>query len=109
MAKKIIYIHGGHGKTGTTSAQYFLYRNQRELGIFLPTIGLHDHGHHGLVNPWKYVPDWDEDETALFASLIDEIEATEQQIIVISSESGVGNLGMRATRVPKNPKLNKYV
>jgi len=78
-----IYIHIGFGKTGTTSIQDSLYRNNELLssqGFLYPKTGLRGTGHHNLC---KYSPH----EGGEFNALVKEIEAQNSSTVIISSES----------------------
>lgn len=89
---KTIYLHIGYGKTGTSSIQSFLARNRErllELGILYPVAGLtydgfKSHSHHGLaVFQKSEIP---EDVLHLYSDLLDEIESSQQNTVIISSE-----------------------
>lgn len=84
-----LYIHTGTPKTGTTSFQYFLKRNTRELGALgLNTVdvGVPDRGgHHGVVIALFGIdeaPRWRKVEDAFWA----ELESDGERDAIISTE-----------------------
>lgn len=82
--KKKIFIHIGHGKTGTSSIQKFLLKESKcdSCNFFYPDTTRIADGHHLLFKS---------DERTL-NTLFEEITSTDKNNIVISSESGLPNM-----------------
>jgi hypothetical protein len=94
--KKTIYLHIGAFKTGTSSIQQYLFANFRafeDAGFYVPKGKLI--GHHelpiSLVKEFtKFRASWPEfsgDRKAIWDDLIDQIEKTKCNKIIISSEN----------------------
>jgi len=85
---RIIFLHIGTHKTGTTSIQHFLAKNAEELWherILMPSAGRHLHGHHHIA--WELRNDTRlEGRTGFVQQLIKELRATDLEKAVISSE-----------------------
>lgn len=82
--KKKIFIHIGHGKTGSTSIQKFLSDqsiNNNEINFYYPKSSFSGEGHHLLFKSDKNT----------FQCLLNEIKKTSKQNIIISSEHGLPN------------------
>jgi ectoine hydroxylase-related dioxygenase (phytanoyl-CoA dioxygenase family) len=84
--KKQVYFHVGVGKTGTTSIQDYLYKNRNLLEILYPETGFADHykNHYDLF--------FDKNFDKLFDKLFEEIKESDNEKIILSSESGFANL-----------------
>lgn len=88
MKKKKIYLHIGFGKTGTTSIQKMLHAGRANLlkqDILYPNTGILQYGHHNLAVLGQ--ENMDRNIETLFKTLIKEIEDTEAQRIILSSEN----------------------
>ena len=90
--KRKLYIHAGAGKTATTAIQSFLLRNVSQLqsnGCLYPEVGRQYSAHHPLAALFlPHTPGWvaGTSETETIDALIDEIEASECETAIISSE-----------------------
>jgi glycosyltransferase involved in cell wall biosynthesis len=86
--KKRIYLHIGIGKTGTSSIQKMLLDNYYEFleqAILVPKSGIkYGMAHHGLANLEEDIFSLETEE--IYNSLIDEIDASFADNIIISSE-----------------------
>jgi hypothetical protein len=81
---KVIYIHIGIGKTGTTAIQDFLFQNSEKLDSFYyPSCGLRGTGHHKLTA--LQAIDMNTVEK-MYKSLREEINRCKNDKIIISSE-----------------------
>lgn len=91
---KILYLHIGLHKTGTTAIQSALRQNKKQLlaaGVLIPETGYAWGSNHQLA--WAFLdnnPSWypvsDMSREALYRQLKDEINQTEANKVVISSE-----------------------
>jgi hypothetical protein len=83
--KRKIFLHIGFGKTGTTSIQKTLLENRYALlnkGVLYPSTGIVDGAHRGLF-PLNH----NELDVGIFSELISEIEKSESEKVVLSSEN----------------------
>jgi hypothetical protein len=96
-----LFIHIGHGKTGSTSLQHFLSTCSRQPEspfAFPQTCQIKAHsGHHELfqagafpTSRWKLGQDKE-----MCEALFQEIEKTNKSRIILSSEAGLPGLGRR--------------
>lgn len=84
---KSLYLHIGFGKTGTSSIQSFLSKSKSKLlefGVLYPSAGLFCDAHHGLA-------DFESERMSagielVYCELLKEIEESQAEKIVISSE-----------------------
>jgi hypothetical protein len=90
---KSIVLHIGYPKTATSSIQWFLDRHRDSLraqGVCYPATGqVDDHAHHKLAFSLEdnaYERWSDADRTRLFDDLAAEIDASDADTIVLSSE-----------------------
>lgn len=86
MAKNI-YIHIGHGKTGTSSIQFMLFNNRDSLlksGVLYPESGLDGDGHKDLAELSEN--SFNVRTSQLYENLIKEIDKSNCEKIIISSE-----------------------
>lgn len=96
--RKTVYLHIGAPKTGTTSLQTFLGKHRSDLarqGFFVPRSDSKIFGHHSLVLSlindfcsiwyagWERVT---QDSKTVWSDLLMQIDKTECQNIIISSE-----------------------
>lgn len=95
LMKKIVYLHVGRPKTGTTSVQKYLYVNRNKLqehGFLYPETGLLDGAHHLLpVSILDNIPPAIEhlpkiDPEILYEQLLDEISQSSLDKVILSSE-----------------------
>jgi hypothetical protein len=88
--RRQIYLHIGYGKTGTSAVQSFLAAERERLllrGVLYPKCGMFDHAHHLLTeHPDDLLAEMAEHTRALYDELLDEIEASGADRIVLSSE-----------------------
>jgi hypothetical protein len=88
MASKIAVVHIGTHKTGTTSLQSMIARNETyfaEQGLYYPTAGRAGDGHHNLA--WELNGDERYDPTVgSFADLTNELRQTKPRAVLLSSE-----------------------
>ena len=88
MASKIAVMHIGTHKTGTTSLQSMIARNDTyfaDQGLFYPTVGRAGDGHHNLA--WELNGDERYDPSfGSFDDLIDELRQAKPRAVLISSE-----------------------
>ena len=94
MTKRICYIHVGPHKTGTTSIQSFLAKNQADLlkhGYFVPDSGNVNGGHHPLARQLcgQEVP---HQHKGAIAKFLEALANTSCEAVVISSEALEGLL-----------------
>ena len=85
---KNLYFHIGHGRTGTTSIQNYLMFQKENDNFLYPKTGLFDLGHHKLFE--KNFPNinYGEGQINIFKELVREIDNSEKNNVIISSESG---------------------
>lgn len=86
--KRTIFLHIGFGKTGTTSIQKTLLTNRDLLlkrRILYPRTGIVDGGHHELA--LVGVEEFSVSLRELYQDLINEIESSDAEQILISSEN----------------------
>jgi len=102
-SKKEIFIHVGHYKTGSTAIQEFLHTHEKELaenGFLYPRVGRpknnrNNHGHLSLSIARQYgfnPPGWYRENISAdeaFSAMLQEIEQTDAEKIIISSEEFV--------------------
>lgn len=83
MEKKKIYLHIGHGKTGTSSLQKFLLKEslKKNCNFLYPKNTLIGDGHHELFKA----------DERVFKSLYKEIISSSKENVIISSECGLPN------------------
>jgi hypothetical protein len=102
-----IFVHLGHGKTGTTSIQSFLHQASRRHGrrfLYPKTCRLYDPpAHHELFragflprSKWKTGQD-----EQMCDALYREIDSTSANIVALSSETGLATMGL-------DPQSNRY-
>jgi hypothetical protein len=88
MASRIAVMHIGTHKTGTTSLQTMIARNETHFvdqGLFYPTVGRVGDGHHNLA--WELNGDERYDPAVgSFADLTSELRQTEPRAVLLSSE-----------------------
>jgi hypothetical protein len=90
-ARKTIFVHIGTHKTGTTSIQYFLRQQSRQLkqcGILVPRSGTLSRttGHHNIA--WDIRSDpLREPHAGGVDDLVVELKAAQENVAVISSEA----------------------
>ena len=88
MSKKIIYLHIGIGKTGTTSIQFAL-KNNREIlyqhGFLYPLSGSTFAGHHDLAVLGE--SNFSNSIMSLYEELVAEINSFDGHTVIISSEN----------------------
>jgi len=86
--KKLLYLHIGTHKTGSTSIQYLLNKYElflNELGIFIPKTGRIYDGHHNIA--WELTNDERFSEThGTLSDLIRELRTSHYDIVILSSE-----------------------
>jgi hypothetical protein len=93
---KTVYIHIGTFKTGTTSIQHFLKDNRKALerrGVYIPSTKIL--AHHTLpLSLIKKYSNWrggwrefDGGPDEIWGTLVEEIEATDCEKVLVSSES----------------------
>ncbi len=82
--KRNLYIHIGHGKTGTTSIQNYLLQNSlnEDCRYLYPKTCRTGSGHHQIYTS----------EKSRLRQLLEEIDASVKRNIIISSESGLPNM-----------------
>jgi hypothetical protein len=88
MASKIAVMHIGTHKTGTTSLQSMIARNETyfaDQGLFYPTVGRAGDGHHNLA--WELNGDERYDPSfGSFDDLLNELRQAKPRAVLISSE-----------------------
>jgi hypothetical protein len=88
MAKRVCYIHVGPHKTGTTSIQWFLKENRRELlkhGYFIPESA-NIHGAHHAIARDLCGQQQPEHQRSVASNFPRALEETACEAVVISSE-----------------------
>jgi hypothetical protein len=89
--QRTAFVHVGTHKTGTSSLQSMLARNERTLhglGVFVPSSGRTDQasaGHHNIAWELGANPQFDP-RAGTFADLIDEVAACDVPTVCVSSE-----------------------
>ena len=112
MSKKKIFLHIGTHKTATTTIQKGCCENREALlaaGWLFPQTGMYMYGHHNLAwemcsgneQPWNHINSWVRfrPEWGNFEQLIEEIEQSTAENVILSSEDFDGLTTERIERL----------
>src|SRR6056297_3330225 len=85
---KIVYLHLGQHKTGTSAIQSWLWQNRAAVcaaGYLLPETGMANGAHHGFFYAFQGIKNHNRPERHL-AALRDEIRACDADRVIVTSE-----------------------